>query len=108
MRPLCQAHPRRWSEAPAADLRCPRDGSRRDPRVRRPEEGGADGENTGQEAGGGQEGDAAEGGREEGGNPRRSRCGGEGRQVPEAGCNVRGKDSAYHLGHDLGGSPAGP
>ena len=47
MRPLCQAHPRRWSEAPAGDLRCLRDGSRRDPRARRPQEGAAHGEGSG-------------------------------------------------------------
>ena len=94
MRPLCQAHPRRWSEAPAGDLRCLRDGSRRDPRARRPQEGGADGESSGQEAGGGQEGDAAEGGRQEGGNPRRSRCGGQGHPGPAPGGNARGSLAA--------------
>ena len=52
MRPLRQAHPERWSEAPAADLRCPRDGTRRDPPGRRPEEGATDGEGPGEEAGG--------------------------------------------------------
>ena len=52
MRPLRQAHPRRWSEAPAPDLRCPRDASRRDPAARRSEEGGADGQSPGEEAGG--------------------------------------------------------
>ena len=55
MRPLRQAHPRRWSEAPAGDLRCPGDRSRRHPRPRRPQEGGAGGEGPGEEAGGGRE-----------------------------------------------------
>ena len=32
MRPLSRAHPRRWSEALAAGLRCPRDATRQDPR----------------------------------------------------------------------------
>ncbi len=48
MRPLRQAHPRRWSEAPAGDLRCLRDGSRRDPPGRRPEEGATGGEGPGE------------------------------------------------------------
>ena len=68
MRPLRQAHPRRWSEGSAPDVRCPRDGSRRDPPARRPEEGGEDGEGPGQEAGGGQGGgDRQDGGGGQGG-----------------------------------------
>ena len=85
MRPLCQAHPRRWSEGPAGDLRCARDGSRRDPRARRPQEGGADGESPGEEAGGDQEGDARQGGRQEDRNPRAQPAGPRRRARPRAG-----------------------
>ncbi len=49
MRPLSRAHPRRWSEALGAGLRCPRDGSRHDAPGRRSQEEGPGGQGPRQE-----------------------------------------------------------
>ncbi len=102
MRPLGQAHPRRWSEGPAGDLRCVGDGSRRDPRARRPQEGGADGESPGEEAGGDQEGDARQEGRQEDRNPRDSRRGQEGEPGKAPGLHARPRPRARARRGDRG------
>ena len=57
---------------PGGDLRCLRDGFRRDPRARRPQEGGADGESPGEEAGREQEGAPAKAAAKKAATPRQS------------------------------------